>query len=112
MPKVPTVIPTPLYPSPRVHSTPFAADARKLRTLSARIFAELLLRRTIRLATVRPALRPLRPRPSLGGSGEQQSGGASPPLATPTQNPPIPATQAGKETLPMKVYRTESRYYF
>jgi hypothetical protein len=112
MPKVPTEIPTPLSPPPRVHSTPFAADARKLRTLSARIFAELLPRSTLRMATVRPALRPLRPRPSWGGSAGRPSGGVSPPLATPTQSLRMAAPRAGKEPLLMKVYRTESRYYF
>ena len=70
-------IPTTLSRSPRVHGSSFAADARKLRTLSARIFAELLPWSTVRIATLRRSLHPLRPRAPLDSSGEQPSGGAS-----------------------------------
>lgn len=108
MPKVLTT----LSQSSHVHGLSTAADARKVRTLGARIFAQLLPWGTTRITILLPSRRSLRPRPSLGGSGRQQSGGASAPLDTTAQNPRLPARGAGKETLLMKVYRTESRYYF
>jgi hypothetical protein len=104
-----TVKYTALSQPPRVHGSSFAADARKVRNVSARIFAELLPRSTVSIATVRPARRP---RPSAGDLGGRQSGGASRPLDTAAQNPHPPATRARKEARPMKVYRTESSYYF
>jgi hypothetical protein len=111
MPKIPLVIATTRSQAPRVHGASIAADGRKVRTLSVGIFAELLPWSTTRIATLRRTLHPLRPRPSVDDAGGRQSGGASTPLDT-TYNRPMPATRAGKETLPMKVYRTESRYYF
>jgi hypothetical protein len=36
----------------------------------------------------------------------------STPFGTAAQDPHTPAKQAGKEVLPMRAYRTESRYYF
>ena len=46
---------TPLSQSPHVHGLSTAADARKVRTLGARIFAQLLPWGTTRIATLPPS---------------------------------------------------------
>jgi hypothetical protein len=99
MPKIPLVLPATLSQLPRVHGSSFAADGRKVRNLSVCIFAELLPWSTARIALRPRTLHPLRPRPSLDEAGRRRSGGASAPRET-THNRPMPATRAGKETLP------------
>ena len=89
----------------RVHRSSFAADARKVRNLGARIFAELLPRSTNR-AAAQPTRRP---ESSFAYQGRMPLDweAASPPIVVQT-----PISHAGKETPSMKVYRTESHYYF
>lgn len=94
---------------PRVHRSSFAADERKVRSLGARVFAELLPGSTISIATVPPSLRQ---RASAADAGGLLSDWAATPRDTASQTPHPPATQVGKETLSMRAYRTESRYYF
>src|SRR3712207_4080775 len=96
---------------PRAHGSSLAEDARAMCRLSARIFAALLPRSTTRLATLPGARRPQCPQLSVGDTGRRQSGGAFTPFDL-IHNRPMPAPWVGQETLPMKVYRTESSYYF
>ncbi len=93
----------------RVHGSSFAADERRVRRLGALIFAELLPRSTIGIATV---LSSVRSWPSAGDRGWRQAGGASAPLDAATRDPLMPVSRAGKGIPSMKAYRTESSYYF
>jgi len=72
----------------RVHGSSAAADARKVRTLGDRIFKELL------------------PWSTKERSSERQQLPLAPLLKT------LPRTRERKDTLSMKAFRTESRYYF
>lgn len=90
----------------RVHRSSFAADARKVRNLGARIFAELLPQSTSRVAA---ALHARRSESSSGHQGRMPFDREATSHAIAAQGP---ASRAGKETPSMKVYRTESHYYF
>ena len=96
---------TPLF---RPHRSS-AADERKVRSISARIFAELFPRR-LHGKTVRPVSHP--PRPSSRSAEGQQSYQAFSSVSTGSAMSHSTRTRRRKESLPMKVYRTESRYYF
>jgi hypothetical protein len=106
-----TAIHTALSQPPRVHASSAAADERRVRRLSALIFAELLPWCTSHLARLRPSLSPW---PSLGDPGELQSSEVTTYWLTSsyTAHSHISAMQAGKEVLTMRAYRTESSYYF
>ncbi len=96
------------FPQPiRVHRSSLAADERKMRSLGAHIFAELLPHSTASIETIRPASRLTLDEPSW-----LQLDQTLIPFDTTTQDPHPSIPWAGKEILPMKVYRTESRYYF
>jgi hypothetical protein len=88
----------------RAHRASSAADARRVRSLGARIFAELLPQ------SIASVPHSLRSEPPSDGSGRPDW--EATPFGTAAQGPHTPAKQVGKETLPMRAYRTESRYYF
>jgi hypothetical protein len=85
------------------------ADERKVRSISDRIFAELFSRR-LQGKTVRASSFP--PRSSSRSVGGQQSDQTFSPV---NANPAVVRTtrrRGRKGPLSMKVYRTESHYYF
>jgi len=89
----------------RVHRSSFAADARKVRNLGARIFAELLPQSANRVA----ARQARRPESSSSHQGRVPFDWET---ASHTIVVQTSASRAGKEPPSMKVYRTESHYYF
>jgi hypothetical protein len=94
---------------PRGRRAVVATDARIVRRIGARIFAELLPRSQHSLAAGRTA-RP--PQPASSGAGGQPPERPELSFDTPVHGPHPSARRAQKEPSPMKVYRTESRYYF
>ena len=94
---------------PRSRRAISAADEQKVSRLGARIFAELIPRRSIRGAIVP---RSFQSKPSSDTPGGLSSDWASTPITTVLLDPHTPAARTGKETLSMQAYRTESRYYF
>jgi hypothetical protein len=93
----------------RSHRAAVATPERVVRRIGRRIFAEILPHSTRRRA---PGHSPHPPQPAAGSLGERQPDGRSLLCDTLVHNPYPHATQAKKETTSMKVYRTESPYYF
>ena|SRR5215510_12418122 len=106
---MPTAIDPRLSPPQRVHGSSFAADDRRVQRLSTLIFAELLPRSTLGIATVSSS--PYR-RSSSGDSGWLPPRAAALPGNTGTRTPLSSAKRAKKEISLVKAYRTESSYYF
>jgi hypothetical protein len=98
-----------LPPSPRIHRAPYAADARKIRVLWDRIFAELLPRSTAHSAAAPPSLHA---EPSATLLQALASVRAATPSVPSMQAPSTLTAPVRKESCPMRAYRTESRYYF
>ncbi|MBI3797481.1 MAG: hypothetical protein HY268_11025 [Deltaproteobacteria bacterium] len=95
--------------SPRGRQSASAADKRTVRRVGARIFADLLPGSTSDLATVPPASHP---EPASADVVWVQSDWEIIPPNPAASVLRMPAPQAGKETVTMRAYRTESRYYF
>lgn len=94
----------PKFPQPpRGRCASFATGERRERKIDARIFAELLPRSAKSLTPARP---------SLERWGRTQPDGTSSSLNPLVSDTRSSVSWAKKETLPMKVYRTESPYYF
>jgi hypothetical protein len=93
----------------RNHRAAVVTSERVVRRIGRRIFAEILPHSMRRRA---PGHAPRPPQPATGSLGERQPDGTSLPCDTPVHNPYPHITQAKKETSCMKVYRTESPYYF
>jgi hypothetical protein len=106
---MPTAIDPRLSQPHRVHGSSFAADDRRVQRLSTLIFAELLPRSTIGIAT---AFSSLHRRASSGDPGWPQPRDAALPDDTTTRHSLSSAKRARKEVSLMKAYRTESSYYF
>lgn len=94
----------PKFPQPpRGRRVSFATGEQRERRIDARIFAELLPRSAKSLTPARL---------SPGRRGRAQPDGMSPSLDSSVPASHSSVIWARKETLPMKVYRTESPYYF